>query len=70
MRPTPLSDRTGDGEAADVLEFDFNTPAYAEFSKSLEAQLTRLVETWQHLAAPRALRVGRMVSRSGNTSSI
>jgi hypothetical protein len=69
MRPTPLSDGPGNSEAGEVPEFDFTTSAYAAYCKSLDAQLTLLIEAWQHLAAPRALRIDRMVSRPRNSST-
>ena len=43
----------------DAIEFDFSTRAYLDFDHRLDEQLTKLVDTWQHLAAPAALRVGR-----------
>lgn len=70
MRPTPLSDGPRNSNAGVMPEIDFTTPAYAAFCQSLDAQLTVLVETWQHLAAPRALRIGRIMSRPHNSSAI
>lgn len=70
MKPTPLSDGPGNPSAGDVPELDLTTPAYAAFCDSMDAQLTRLVETWQHLAAPRALRIGRITSLPRNSSTI
>jgi hypothetical protein len=62
MKPTrPPGDRNS--TVLDAPEFDFTTPAYADFSDRLDAQLTLLVALWQHLAAPAALRVGRNCSR-------
>ncbi len=61
MKPSqPSGDQTTG--LIEPLEFDFATPAYAEFSQRLDEQLTQLVALWQHLAAPRALLAGR----SGN----
>jgi hypothetical protein len=49
-------------ELLDAPEFDFATRAYAHFSEHLDVQLIHLVAKWQHLAAPRALFVGRTCS--------
>jgi hypothetical protein len=67
MEPTrPVGDQGG--RAAELLElgeFDFSTPAYVRFSEQMDDQLARFVAVWQHLAAPSALKVGRISSLRG-----
>jgi hypothetical protein len=60
MKPVqPSGDHPSAAELLDVPELDFTTSAFADFSERLDVQLVQLVARWQHLAAPRALRVGR-----------
>jgi len=68
MEPTRASgDREGkSAELLEPLEFNFTSPAYVQFSAQMDVQLDNLVARWQHLAAPSALRVGRISPRSRN----
>jgi hypothetical protein len=71
MKPTrPPNDQGGESAGLiDTPEFDFNTPAYVQFSEHLDVQLTQLVALWQHLAAPNALRIDRGTFCSGRSRS-
>jgi hypothetical protein len=64
MKPSPQPDNQAPlpASVSQPVEFDFSTPAYERFSESIDKQVTELVALWQHLAAPRALRIGRSCS--------
>ena len=46
-------------------EFHFASPAYEAFSRWVDDELARLVSQWEHLAAPAALRIGRISRLAG-----
>jgi hypothetical protein len=65
MKPVqPAGDPHIAADLLDAPEFDFSTAAYTAFGEHLDVQLTQLGAKWQHLAAPRALLVGRNCLRS------
>lgn len=69
METTPSPEKAPvESPALEALDFDFTTPAFARFCEEMDARLDQLVQQWQHLAAPRALRVGRMSNRKTPTA--
>jgi hypothetical protein len=60
MKPVSRSgDSAQSSNRLDSPAIDFNAAPFVSFSARMDSQLEELVAKWQHLAAPRALRVGR-----------
>jgi hypothetical protein len=60
MKPEDGTDRYGAAATDELVEFKFEPVKLQEFTEWLDGELDRLVERWQHLAAPRASRSGRI----------
>jgi hypothetical protein len=67
MEPTRASgDRGKSAELLEPAEINFTSATYIQFNAQMDVQLEHLVARWQHLAAPSALRVGRISARGRN----
>lgn len=51
------------GRTSDLAEFDFDPIRYSDFGISLDHQLDELVQRWQYLAAPCAMRRARFEAK-------
>jgi hypothetical protein len=60
MKPEDATGRFGAAATDELVEFKFEPVKFQEFTEWLDGELDHLVARWQHLAAPRALRSGRI----------